>query len=74
VDRELRATAGLEADYMTTKTVAGNPGLGLIPAKESSSDKRHLGHISKQGNTLVRWLLVEAAVAAQRHDASWRWQ
>ena len=35
--------------------------LGLIPAEASSADKRRLGHISKQGNGLVRWLLVEAA-------------
>jgi transposase len=28
--------------------------LGLIPSEESSGDKRRLGHISKQGNTLVR--------------------
>ncbi len=35
--------------------------LGLIPSEDSSSDKRRLGHISKQGNTLLRWLLVEAA-------------
>ena len=40
--------------------------LGLIPSEESSGDKRRLGHISKQGNTLVRWLLVEAAATAQR--------
>jgi transposase len=48
--------------------------LGLIPAEESSSDKRRLGHISKQGNTLLRWLLVEAASTAQRYDASWHRQ
>jgi transposase len=48
--------------------------LGLIPAEESSGSKRRLGHISKQGNTLLRWLLVEAAVHAQRHDASWHRQ
>ena len=48
--------------------------LGLIPAEESSGDKRRLGHISKQGNTLVRWLLVEAATTAQRYDASWHRQ
>ena len=45
--------------------------LGLIPAEESSGQKRRLGHITKQGNTLVRWLLVEAASIAQRHDPSW---
>jgi transposase len=48
--------------------------LGLIPAEASSGDKRRLGQISKQGNTLLRWLLVEAAVHAQRHDASWHRQ
>jgi len=48
--------------------------LGLIPVEESSSDKRRLGHISKQGNTTLRWLLVEAAATAQRYDASWHRQ
>jgi len=48
--------------------------LGLIPVEESSGDKRRLGKVSKQGNTLVRWLLVEVAVHAQRHDASWHRQ
>jgi transposase len=48
--------------------------LGLIPVEESSGNKRRLGHISKQGNSLVRWLLVEAAVHAQRKDPSWHRQ
>jgi len=48
--------------------------LGLIPAEESSSDRRRLGHISKQGNTLLRWLLVEAATKAQRYDPDWHRQ
>jgi transposase len=48
--------------------------LGLIPVEESSSDKRRLGHISKQGNTTLRWLLVEAAATAQRYDPSWHRQ
>ena len=45
--------------------------LGLIPS-ESSSGKRQqqMGHITKQGNTLLRRLLVEAATTAQRYDAS----
>ncbi|HEV2174403.1 MAG TPA: hypothetical protein VGR71_12595, partial [Nitrospira sp.] len=29
---------------------------------------------TKQGNTLLRWLLVEAATTAQRFDASWHRQ
>ena len=48
--------------------------LGLIPAEDSSSDKRRLGHISKQGNSLVRWLLVEAALNVQRFDLNWHRQ
>jgi hypothetical protein len=31
-----------------------------------------LGHISKQGNALLRFLLVEAAQAAARFDPEWR--
>ena len=35
--------------------------VGLVPTEESSGDRRRLGHISKQGNVLLRFLLVEAA-------------
>jgi transposase len=45
--------------------------LGLIPEEESSADKRRLGSITKQGNTLLRWLLVEAAIKAQHYDPDW---
>jgi len=48
--------------------------LGLIPTEESSGNMRRLGQVSKQGSVLVRWLLVEAAVHAQRHDPSWHRQ
>jgi len=48
--------------------------LGLIPEEASSADKRRLGHISKQGNGLVRWLLVEAATTTQRYDTGWHRQ
>jgi transposase len=49
--------------------------LGLIPAEASSGKRQQrLGHISKQGNTLLRWLLVQAATKAQRHDPSWHRQ
>jgi transposase len=48
--------------------------LGLIPAEDSSAGKRRLGSISKQGNRLLRWLLVEAAVTAQKHDPCWHRQ
>jgi transposase len=38
--------------------------VGMIPCEESSAGKQRLGHISKQGNSLLRFLLVEAAQAA----------
>ena len=40
--------------------------LGLIPCEDSSADQRRLGHISKQGSSLLRFLLVEAAQVAIR--------
>jgi transposase len=46
--------------------------LGLIPAEHSSGTKRRLGGISKQGNTFLRTLLVEAAQSAVRHDPQFR--
>ena len=48
--------------------------VGLVPAEESSGDRRRLGHISKQGNVLLRFLLVEAAQVTVRSDARWRSQ
>src|SRR6201998_1588818 len=33
--------------------------IGLVPTEESSGDRRRLGHISKQGKVLLRFLLVE---------------
>jgi transposase len=35
--------------------------IGLIPSEDSSGGRQRLGHISKQGNALLRFLLVEAA-------------
>ncbi|MBZ5682855.1 MAG: IS110 family transposase [Acidobacteriia bacterium] len=35
--------------------------VGLVPSEDSSGDRRRLGHISKQGSSLLRYLLVEAA-------------
>ena len=42
--------------------------LGLNPKERSSGDKQHTYAISKQGNTMMRWLLVEAAQTAVRFD------
>jgi transposase len=43
--------------------------LGLIPAEDSSGGWQRLGHITKQGNALLRCLLVEAGHSAVRQDA-----
>ena len=48
--------------------------LGLAPCEDSSADRQRLGHISKQGNALLRFLLVEAAQATVRSDPEWRHQ
>ncbi len=48
--------------------------VGLVPSEESSGDRRRLGHISKQGNSLLRFLLVEAAQVTVRTDPDWRRQ
>ena len=46
--------------------------VGLVPTEESSGDRRRLGHISKQGNVLLRFLLVEAAQVTVRSRPEWR--
>ena len=40
--------------------------------EESSTGHRRLSHVSKQGNSLVRFSLVEAAQATVRSDPDWR--
>ena len=46
--------------------------LGLIPREYSSGGKQRLGSISKQGNSFMRMLLVEAAQIAVRCDPQMR--
>jgi transposase len=46
--------------------------LGLNPREHSSGGRQRLGAISKQGNTMMRWLLVEAAQTAARFDPELR--
>lgn len=46
--------------------------LGLIPSENSSGGRQRLGHITKQGNSLVRYLLVEAVYVAVRCQPDWR--
>lgn len=48
--------------------------LGLIPREESSGRRQKLGAITKQGNRMLRALLVEAAQIAVQHDPQFRRQ
>src|SRR5712671_2624258 len=46
--------------------------LGLVPLEDSSGNRRRLGHITKQGNSLLRFLLVAAAQVTVRSLPEWR--
>ena len=46
--------------------------LGLNPSEESSGSRQRLGSISKQGNSMMRHLLVEAAQTASKYDPELR--
>jgi len=48
--------------------------LGLIPREHSSGGRQKLGAITKQGNRMMRMLLVEAAQIAVRYDPGFRKQ
>jgi transposase len=52
------------------KQVAGY--LGLVPLEDSSGNRRRLGHITKQGSSILRFLLVEAAQVTVRSVPEWR--
>src|SRR2546428_9223935 len=43
--------------------------VGLPPSLHASADKYRLGHITKQGSSLLRWVLGQAAPHAARFDA-----
>jgi transposase len=46
--------------------------LGLNPGEHSSGGRQRLGHISKQGNQMLRWLLVEAGHGVAQFDPELR--
>jgi transposase len=46
--------------------------LGLVPLEDSSGNRRRLGHITKQGSSMMRFLLVEAAQVTVRSVPEWR--
>ena len=45
--------------FSNLKTVGSY--LGLVPIQDQSAATNHLGHITRQGPSVVRWLLTEAA-------------
>jgi transposase len=61
---------GTPARFHCGKQIASY--IGLVPEERSSGDRRRLGHISKQGNVLLRFLLVEAAQVTVRSHPEWR--
>jgi transposase len=63
-------TIGDVSRFQRSKQVASY--LGLIPSEHSSGGKQRMGAISKQGNRLLRVLLVEAANSAVRFDPGLR--
>ena len=46
--------------------------LGLVPLEDSSGNRRRRGHITKQGSSMMRFLLVEAAQVTVRSVPEWR--
>jgi transposase len=45
--------------------------LGLVPLEKSSGNRRRLGHITKQGSSMMRFLLVEAGQVTARSLPEW---
>jgi transposase len=63
-------TIGPASRFARGKKVASY--LGLNPSEHSSGGHQQMGRISKQGNSTMRWLLVEAGQTAARHDPELR--
>lgn len=63
-------TLGPSSRFRRGKQVASY--LGLNPHEKSSGGQQHMGPISKQGNSMMRWLLVEAGQTAARLDPELR--
>jgi transposase len=61
-------TIGPVSRFARSKQLASY--LGLNPKEASSGGRQRLGAISKQGNSMMRWLLVEAGQTAARYDAA----
>jgi transposase len=66
----LAVTLGPVERFRTSKQVVSY--LGLNPRESSSGGRQRLGAISKQGNAMARFLLVEAAQTASCYDEELR--
>ena len=63
-------TIGPVSRFANSKKVVSY--LGLNPSEDSSAGRQRLGAISKQGNSMMRYLLIEAAQGASRLDPELR--
>ena len=63
-------TIGPVSHFANSKRVVSY--LGLNPSEESTGGRQRLGAITKQGNPMMRYLLVEAAQTASRLDPELR--
>jgi transposase len=61
---------GDPARFANAKAVASY--IGMIPSEYSSGPRQRLGKITKQGNSLLRFLWCEAAIHAVQRDAALR--
>jgi transposase len=63
-------TIGSVERFPTSKKLVSY--LGLNPCEDTSAGRQRLGAISKQGNSLTRYLLTEAAQTAVKFDPELR--
>jgi transposase len=61
---------GPVARFPTSKLVVSC--IGLAPSVDASADKCRLGHVTKQGNALLRYVLGQAGRVASRTDPDLR--
>jgi len=59
-------TVGPAERFRRSRKLSGY--LGLDPSQDCSGSRMRIGSISKQGNSMMRWLLVEAGQTAARRD------
>jgi hypothetical protein len=73
LDRADAFIDGLRADHWSGNSFSSQPEDRQLSGIESYRGiQRRLGGISKQGNTMVRWLLIEAVHSAVRKDLALR--